>query len=73
MILDFPISCSSAEYLEANVTPSNVESNAMVAGLARRWRSDCDSSMLFMLKFIRDGHEDEYRRRLGPLTFDRGE
>lgn len=73
MMLDFLIRCTGAEYLEATVTPSNLASNAMFASLAKRWRSNLDSSKLFTSEVFPDSHEDEYLYRIGPLTSGRGE
>lgn len=64
-------SCSNVEYIEATVSPSNIPSNHLFLGLARRYRSNYEISKYFepddFPESGADAHEAEWLYRIGPL------
>jgi L-2,4-diaminobutyric acid acetyltransferase len=60
--------CSEVQYLEATVSPSNIPSQSLFRGLARKLNTQCEVSECFPENMFPDeGHEVEMTYRIGPL------
>nr|WP_276309925.1 diaminobutyrate acetyltransferase [Pueribacillus theae] len=56
-------------YLEATVTPSNIASNNLFKGLAKKLEATCEVSECFLEEQFPDpSHETEWTYRIGPLS-----
>jgi L-2,4-diaminobutyric acid acetyltransferase len=54
-------------YLETTVTADNTASNRMFRSLANRWSAGVERTELFTTADFPDGHDAEFRYRIGPL------
>ena len=60
--------CRNVRYLEATVTPSNVASQSLFKGFARKQKTNCFITECFTEDlFPTDDHEEELCFRVGPL------
>ncbi|OIJ14023.1 diaminobutyrate acetyltransferase [Anaerobacillus arseniciselenatis] len=61
--------CKDVQYLEATVTPSNVASQSLFRGFAKKQQTRCVVQECFSSDlFPGDDHEEEYTFRVGPLS-----
>lgn len=58
---------TGVRYLETTVTQDNTASNRLFTSLAARRSADIDRSELFGVDDFPDGHDAEFRYRIGPL------
>jgi L-2,4-diaminobutyric acid acetyltransferase len=60
--------CENIHYLEATVSPSNLPSQSLFKGLAKRMNCPCEISDCFTEEmFPEPGHEAEQMYRIGPF------
>jgi L-2,4-diaminobutyric acid acetyltransferase len=60
--------CENVHYLEATVSPSNLPSQSLFKGLAKRMNCPCEISDCFTEEmFPEPGHEAEQTYRIGPF------
>ncbi|MEN1967151.1 diaminobutyrate acetyltransferase [Lentibacillus sp. N15] len=60
--------CRDIEYVEATVSPSNIPSQHLFLGLAKKLDTECSISNYFLsIDFPRTGHENELLYKIGPL------
>lgn len=61
--------CKNVRFLEATVTPSNIASQSLFRGFAKKKQTECEVSDCFPADiFPEEGHEAEQTFRIGPLT-----
>ncbi|OIJ17284.1 diaminobutyrate acetyltransferase [Anaerobacillus alkalilacustris] len=61
--------CKNVRYLEATVTPSNIASQSLFRGYARKNQTNCVVKECFSAElFPGKGHEEELTFRVGPLS-----
>ncbi|SEN43783.1 diaminobutyrate acetyltransferase [Mesobacillus persicus] len=61
--------CEDVQYLEATVSPSNVPSQSLFKGLAKKMDCPCEISDCFTEEmFPEPGHEAEQTYRVGPFN-----
>jgi L-2,4-diaminobutyric acid acetyltransferase len=62
--------CEEVQYLEATVSPSNIPSQSLFRGIARKMDTQCEVSECFSEElFPEEGHEPEMTFRIGPLNY----
>ncbi|MGY0694454.1 diaminobutyrate acetyltransferase [Virgibacillus sp. FSP13] len=62
-------SCEDVHYVEATVSPSNIPSQHLFLGLAKKLETNCiTSSYILSIDFPRTGHEDELLYKIGPIS-----
>lgn len=62
-------SANDVEYVEATVSPSNIPSQHLFMGLAKKLDTECVMSKYFLsIDFPRTGHEDEVLYKIGPIN-----
>lgn len=69
-MLDELLGRTRARWLEATVTPSNTASAALFRGTAARHDSTADETLVYPRELFAEGHEPEFRFRIGPLRHD---
>lgn len=69
-MLDELLARTRARWLEATVTPSNTASAALFRGTAARHDGKVDEALVYPPELFADGHEPEFRFRIGPLRHD---
>lgn len=60
--------CENIEYVEATVSPSNIPSQQLFFGLAKKLDTNCILTDYFLSNdFPQTGHEDEQLYKIGPV------
>lgn len=60
--------CRDIAYVEATVSPSNIPSQHLFLGLAKKLDTKCSISNYFLsIDFPRTGHENEMLYKIGPM------
>ncbi|WP_188456944.1 diaminobutyrate acetyltransferase [Virgibacillus oceani] len=60
--------CKDIQYVEATVSPSNIPSQHLFMGLAKKLETNCVMANYFLsIDFPRTGHEDEQLYKIGPI------
>ncbi|GAA0614162.1 diaminobutyrate acetyltransferase [Virgibacillus siamensis] len=64
--------CSDVCYVEATVSPSNIASQHLFMGLAKKMDTSCVVGNYFLsIDFPRTGHEDESLYKIGPFEYQK--
>ncbi|GAB4073988.1 diaminobutyrate acetyltransferase [Barrientosiimonas marina] len=64
--------CEEVNHVEATVSPSNIASQQLFKGLAKKLRTKCLIHDYFTANdFPREGHEDERLFKIGPIQKDK--
>ena len=66
-LLESP-TCEHIQFVEATVSPSNIPSQQLFKGLAKKLQTQCEVSQCFTKDhFPGNGHEEEWIHRVGPI------